>query len=623
MADQLLYEQSNESQITSEPFVSRQVVYVIDQNNSNYSGQIQLDTSSLSNSGKYASYSEAYLQIPFVIQGTCANNLAVDANTASYLNYMCGLKNGYYQLIHSLSVEYNNNNVIQLTPFTNFYINYKLMTSLSRGDVEKFGQSIGFYPDSSSSWSYYVVGTTDLNNQNAVFSDGVGSCNNRPFGTETTYPNYYGALNSNQAVGALAQTGAIGTNYYAIYNNNSPNNILGTVNTIANYGFYKRMQFVSFNPTVAPYSSFADGTYNYGTTLAKNYVSITQTTITYYILARIRLKDVSDFFDKLPLVKGAYLRFIINYNAGQTFTGYAPLPAYQGVAGNPISGQLGMAQYLTSSPNLTNGTNPIMLSSVAVGQGGYPNNDAVSGFLNAGAATTMTWNCGVVRPISTSNTTHTITSCRLYVPLYQMSPSAESAYLSLNRTKTIEYRDIYQYAVSVDAGGSFNTLLTNGIPNPKTVIVIPMLQSTANYTGQNQETIAIAPYQSPFSSEPGTTSPLIALTNFNIQIAGVNQFLQNEQYDFEQFVNELSSQNAINGGLVDGLVSGLISEFDYGMNYRYYVCDVSRRLSAEDKVPKSVQIMGTNASSVAITLFVFIEFAKQITIDLMTGEKIE
>jgi hypothetical protein len=46
MADNLLFEQSNESQLTTEPFISRQVVYVVDQNNGSYNGQIQLDTSS-------------------------------------------------------------------------------------------------------------------------------------------------------------------------------------------------------------------------------------------------------------------------------------------------------------------------------------------------------------------------------------------------------------------------------------------------------------------------------------------------------------------------------------------------------------------------------------------------
>jgi hypothetical protein len=99
-------------------------------------------------------------------------------------------------------------------------------------------------------------------------------------------------------------------------------------------------------------------------------------------------------------------------------------------------------------------------------------------------------------------------------------------------------------------------------------------------------------------------------------------FIQNELYDFEQFTNELQSVNAINGGLVTGLTSGLISETDFQYMYRYYICDVSRRLPAEDRVPKSVQILGQSVCQQPITLYTFIEFEREIEIDLITGQKL-
>jgi hypothetical protein len=223
-----------------------------------------------------------------------------------------------------------------------------------------------------------------------------------------------------------------------------------------------------------------------------------------------------------------------------------------------------------------------------------------------------------------------------------MNPMMEEQYLSLNRTKKIVYRDIYQYQTTVGANGSFNTLLTNGIPNPKFIVIIPTLAqgtSTAgndyqaggvgrgNITGINQVALAgsvattASPIISPFATDPATTAP-VALTNFNIQIAGQNMFIQNELYDFEQFTNELQSVNAINGGLVTGLTSGLISETDFQYLYRYYICDVSRRLPAEDRVPKSVQILGQSTCPQPITLYTFIEFEKEIEIDLITGQKL-
>jgi hypothetical protein len=166
-------------------------------------------------------------------------------------------------------------------------------------------------------------------------------------------------------------------------------------------------------------------------------------------------------------------------------------------------------------------------------------------------------------------------------------------------------------------------LLTNGIPNPTCVICIPFLQGTANYTGNAAADQATPSYQSPFSSDPGTTSPLVVFKDFNVQVAGINMYTQNENYDFEQFMNELSSKNSINGNLINGLTSGLISELDFKHSYRYYTTDVSRRLSAEDSVPKSVSIQGLNLCLKAISIFTFIVFKREITIDLATGQKLD
>jgi hypothetical protein len=103
----------------------------------------------------------------------------------------------------------------------------------------------------------------------------------------------------------------------------------------------------------------------------------------------------------------------------------------------------------------------------------------------------------------------------------------------------------------------------------------------------------------------------------------VNTFVQNELYNFENFTNELSHINAINGGQTDGLNSGLIGFEQFINNYRYYVCDLSRRLPAEDRVPKSIQILGTILSQLSsVTLYCFIEFEKEISIDLETGAKL-
>jgi hypothetical protein len=72
-----------------------------------------------------------------------------------------------------------------------------------------------------------------------------------------------------------------------------------------------------------------------------------------------------------------------------------------------------------------------------------------------------------------------------------------------------------------------------------------------------------------------------------------------------------------------GLTSGLISEDMFSRGYRYYYGNCSRILPAEAGVSRSIQIVGQNASSVIIDLLVFVEFEKEITIDITTGARIE
>ena len=58
------------------------------------------------------------------------------------------------------------------------------------------------------------------------------------------------------------------------------------------------------------------------------------------------------------------------------------------------------------------------------------------------------------------------------------------------------------------------------------------------------------------------------------------------------------------------------------MQYCYYYVDVSRMLPVEESVPKSVQIIGTNASAKAIDYFVFIIYGVDVSIDILSGARV-
>jgi hypothetical protein len=133
----------------------------------------------------------------------------------------------------------------------------------------------------------------------------------------------------------------------------------------------------------------------------------------------------------------------------------------------------------------------------------------------------------------------------------------------------------------------------------------------------------ITPYQSPFSTEGGgTTSPLCLLGNFNVVISGQNAIYNTERYTYEQFTQQLYGLNAVNGGLTDGVNSGLINQQDFETMYNYYAVNVSRCLPIEEAVPKSVNIIGQNLSALPIDLYVFVNYKTSVSIDILTGSRV-
>jgi hypothetical protein len=182
---------------------------------------------------------------------------------------------------------------------------------------------------------------------------------------------------------------------------------------------------------------------------------------------------------------------------------------------------------------------------------------------------------------------------------------------------------VYQYQVrDVPAAGTFNNLLTNGIANIKSVLIVPFYEqeSGGSTTGS---LLSVPVFQSPFDpAGTGATSPLCALTNFNVVVSGQNAIYNTQKYGFEEFIHQLQGVNAVNGNMTDGLTSSLINFTGFEMEYCYYYVDVSRMLPVEESVPKSVQIIGQSLSTRRITLMCFIEYGCEVDIDILTGARV-
>jgi hypothetical protein len=364
--DNLVFEESVNTEITSSEFVDKQFLYVNDNNNSNYTGQIVLDTTALSNCGNYINWSEAFLTIPLVLQAETAGTGLALANS---LDYMLGLKNGFWQVIHSLSVEFNNGSIIQQTPFLNVFSSFKNLTSWSQDNLKSWGGICGFYPDNAESW-LYNPNTTAASVVNFLNTSGQGFCNNRnaPYVAPSAFGVWSGYLTqaaTGTAIDTIVTTSGqfqlgmkligvnipVGAFVSAVAYTNSvitsatlsvatttaalsaAINVFGIspvlpVNTSTqatnqsdflrstyNAGLLQRQNWINYS-----LSSWADGittsnTNNQTYLLAQNeaglkstftnYVVKTATSRAIVIDAIVRLKDIADFFQKVPLLKGS------------------------------------------------------------------------------------------------------------------------------------------------------------------------------------------------------------------------------------------------------------------------------------------------------------------------------
>jgi hypothetical protein len=197
----------------------------------------------------------------------------------------------------------------------------------------------------------------------------------------------------------------------------------------------------------------------------------------------------------------------------------------------------------------------------------------------------------------------------------------------MSPTKKIVYNDFFSYTVPGLTATSFNALISNGLPNLRSILVVGTIDKAGNGTATaasaDYTAVTTSTLLSPFSSTGGTPDP-IAIANFNTQISGKNSFIQNEQYDYEQFTNQLVSSTQLNGSLTVGLGSGQIGYDDFKQLYRYYYVNAARGSPQDMGVSKSVQIQGElKTSAASVSLLVFLEFSREITVNTASGQRVE
>lgn len=570
MNDKLVYDLSLETEGVPNVFIRKDWINMLDNQNGNYQGnQSVIDTSQISNSNKFINYREGYIAIPLLL-----STEMITANTAANLTIgdgAIGLKNWFGNMIHSLSVDYNGYTVIQQTNYINMWNSFKLLTSFSYDDILIHGSTIGFYPDTCDSVSVNVL---DVSNNDLHNSD--------------TYNT--NQLNQLTTVATAANTQFIG----------------------GNVGLLARIKNICFSPTATNTYNLLVNSNTLGSLKISNISnSITSTTPVKQVsvMAIIYLKHLSSFFNFIPLLKGAFFKLTINLNNATSTQTYNV-----NGAGDVVT----LTNY--SSLISSGGINPLQTSSLNTG------NIWVNGVQPAAGAVakdyTIKYNVSVGQDCLDNTLTQSTASSGnigrniyLYVPAYSFNPTFYESYIS-SSPKRVVYTDVYQYQIpNITGRATFNNLITNGIPNVKSVLVIPFLK-------RNNQEQYVATFD---GAGAGATAPGTFIKNFQVKISGQNAIYNNQQYAFEEFNNQLLGCNAVNGSLMDGLTSGFIDFQAFKTSYCYYYVNVERMLPSEKNVPKSIEIAGDMQgvdNNLLYTFMVFVEYENSLTFDLQTGARL-
>jgi len=159
-----------------------------------------------------------------------------------------------------------------------------------------------------------------------------------------------------------------------------------------------------------------------------------------------------------------------------------------------------------------------------------------------------------------------------------MLPDIEVNYAQ-NHLRDVSYFDYYQFTIkNVASGESFNHLVSNGISNLKSVLIIPLLNSLNNNVN---------------IFDDGQPQLLSHINNFNVLVGGTKVLMQDSRYTYQSFNNEFFNEFRVNGNQSPGLGSSLI-DFKSWLKKPYYYVNCSRVPMEQQNAYRSLQIKGTN-----------------------------
>lgn len=205
-------------------------------------------------------------------------------------------------MINSMTIEFNNQNIVQQTPFLNVFRSFKCLTSWSKDDLETHGPSCGFCPDSADSWAYNLNFSADSNfnslGQNIVLTNNRNCLIKGCSVTTSAFSANSEQLPLSDVVGVPTLTGTEYT-YGGVQSTAAGTNAVIYAPTTSNAGMLQRQKDVLYNTSAAAgQSGLGQSALNTQTacdSVYRNSKTAAAGCHTWKVYAKLRLKDLADF----------------------------------------------------------------------------------------------------------------------------------------------------------------------------------------------------------------------------------------------------------------------------------------------------------------------------------------
>jgi hypothetical protein len=163
-------------------------------------------------------------------------------------------------------------------------------------------------------------------------------------------------------------------------------------------------------------------------------------------------------------------------------------------------------------------------------------------------------------------------------------------------------------------------LVNDGEVACKGIWIIPFISSSINGTVRTAViTSGVQTYSVLQSPHVDVETGPISLQQLQVNLGGQNIFSQPLNYTYEDFLQQVGPYERINDMNVSGISNGLIDQYRWENQMRFYYVNCERGDKQDFITPKTLTVSFYNATNLTIDVMYFIEIYKTMEYDIASG----